>query len=304
MTVPLKKMRLNYFNKINNFGDALNPLIFNKLLPDFFDDDPSCDFFGIGSIIGDTMKESLHKIIFSSGFAYGSLPTLDSSYEILCVRGPLTAKALKIDQALGITDGAALVREFRFQKLKKEYEFSFMPHHRSETKYPWKNVADETGINYVSPLSDPLFVIDEILKSKVVIAEAMHFAIVADVLRVPWIAVKAYPGINDFKWHDWTQSLHMSYNPASLGSLFEETSLNEKLRQKTANKLPSSFYKAMTQTYIGLQGFLRDATVRKFRKVLKLAPLLSNENVLDEKTDRLLEKLEYVKGKYKRSFFQ
>ena len=295
-------MRLNYYKRVNNFGDALNPLIFYKLLPGFFDDDPSIDFFGIGSIIGDTMKQSLHKIIFSSGFAYGNLPTLDSSYEIICVRGPLTAKALKIDQALAITDGAALLREFKFQKLKKEYEFSFMPHFESEIKYEWKNVADEAGLNYVSPLADPLFVIEEILKSKVVIAEAMHFAIVADVLRVPWIAVKAYPGINNFKWQDWTQSLNIDYDPASLAPLLEETPLDKKLRKETANRLPSFLYKAMTQSYMGLQkGYLRDATIRKFSRIMKLTPRLSNENILDEKADRLLEKLENVKMKYKRS---
>lgn len=296
-------MRLNYFKRINNFGDALNPLIFHKLLPGFFDDDPSSDFFGIGSIIGDTMKKFAHKIIFSSGYAYGSLPTFDSTYDIVCVRGPLTAQALKIDQTLAITDGAALLREFKFQQSEKKYEFSFMPHFESEMKYRWKDIALETGVNYVSPLADPLSVINEILKSRVVIAEAMHFAIVADVLRVPWIAVKAYPGINDFKWRDWTQSLNMTYHPVSLAALFEGTSLDKKLRQKTGNRLPSFVYKTMTKSYLSYQkSYLINATIRNFEKIMKLQPQLSNESTLTEKSDRLLEKLEFVTRKYQRHF--
>ncbi len=291
-------MKLNYFN-IKNFGDALNPIIFYKLLPGFFDEDPSVNFFGIGSIIGENMKAFQRKIIFSSGYAYGKLPILDTSFDIVCVRGPLTAKALKLDNALAITDGAALLREFNFKPEKKEYEFSFMPHIGSETKFPWKNICTEAGINYVSPTADPMFVISEILKSKVVVAEAMHFAIVADTLRVPWVAVKAYSSVNSFKWQDWTGSLNMSYRPWSLGSLFEHGSLSNKLRQKTRNRLPGMAYDALTRTYLGYQNiFLKDATVRKLRNVRDLAPQLSNEHYLNSKTDGLLEKLEVVRKRY------
>jgi len=294
------KMKLNYYN-VNNFGDALNPLIFYKLLPNFFDNEPSTEFFGIGSIIGENMKKFKRKIIFSSGFAYGKAPVIDSSFEMVCVRGPLSAKALKIEKELAITDGAALLREFNFPSLRKDYAFSFMPHFESEKKYPWKTLCAEIGINYVSPTADPMFIIDEILKSKVVVAEAMHFAIVADVLRVPWIAVKAYPGINDFKWHDWTQSLDMVYKPESLASLFEEASLDKKLRQKTANKLPAFVYSAMARSYVGYQDlYLKDATVRKFKKITNVAPQLSKDRDLNVKVGDLLEKLEVIKNRHKK----
>ena len=44
-------MKLIYYQKNKNFGDALNPYIFNKLIPNFFDEDPSSIFLGIGSIL-------------------------------------------------------------------------------------------------------------------------------------------------------------------------------------------------------------------------------------------------------------
>jgi succinoglycan biosynthesis protein ExoV len=294
-------MRLNYYN-INNFGDALNPIIFNKLLPDFFDNDPSVQFVGIGSIIGAKMKNYQHKIIFSAGYAYGRLPKLDDSYEITCVRGPLTAKVLKVNPGLAVTDGAALLREFSFQNLKKEYAFSFMPHFESEKKFPWKDLCSEAGINYVSPKADPIFIIEEIIKSKTVIAEAMHFAIVADTLRVPWIAVKAYPGINDFKWKDWTSSLNMNYKPLSLASLFEEERLYEKLMQKTRQKLPRSFYRVLARSYISYQErFLKKATIKRLRNISTELPQLSNDSVFNEKVDCLLERLDVVKQKYQKN---
>src|SRR5690554_1950314 len=103
-------MRLKYYLG-QNFGDALNPLIFKTLLPSFFDNDPEIDFFGIGSIIGfDIMNNAKRKVVFSSGFAeqYCELSSvvMDSSYDVFCVRGPLTAKALNLDKKLAIVDGA------------------------------------------------------------------------------------------------------------------------------------------------------------------------------------------------------
>ncbi len=62
-------MRLRYFES-KNFGDALNPHLFNKLLPGFFNDNPAIDFIGIGSILGfDMARTSESQIVFNSGFA-------------------------------------------------------------------------------------------------------------------------------------------------------------------------------------------------------------------------------------------
>lgn len=90
-----------------------NPIIFNTLLPDVFDGNRTEIFIGIGSILGlkKGYPETRKKYVFSSGFAankpdtYGTLPQIDQSCEILCVRGPLTAKALNIPETKAVTDG-------------------------------------------------------------------------------------------------------------------------------------------------------------------------------------------------------
>lgn len=299
-------MRLRYYVKKKNFGDALNSIIFPKLLPYFFDDDPSIDFFGIGSIIGfNMMKDAQQKVIFSSGFAsaYASLPAIDSTYDIICVRGPLTANALKLNKNAAVTDGAALLREWEFPKLEKKYKFSFMPHWQSEEKFPWEEICHEAGIHYVSPTADAMQIIDEILKTEVVIAEAMHFAIVADTLRVPWIPVKAYKSINDFKWKDWAMSLGLDYNPTPLWSLYQDHDIIcQKVMQKTKNKFPKYMCAYITKSYLNFQEFfLRDHAAKQLKNITKLSPQLSNDSVLNEKTDCLLEKLHTVKQKYQKN---
>ena len=62
-------------------------------------------------------------------------------------------------------------------------------------------------------------VISDIKASKVLLAEAMHGAIVADALRVPWIPIRAHRRHHDFKWHDWCASMSIRYDPHKLPNL-------------------------------------------------------------------------------------
>lgn len=294
-------MLLRYYRE-PNFGDALNPLIFEHFLPHFFDDDPSIEFCGIGSIIGLEINPGVHKkVIFSSGFAYGTLPTIDDSFDFVCVRGPLTAELLKLSPQKAIIDGAALLRRMDFGAHPKKYKFSFMPHWESELKYPWKTICEEAGILYLSPTTPVLEVIDKILESEVVIAEAMHAAIVADALRTPWIPVKAYNGINAFKWNDWLSTIGFEYRPNPIRSMYAYNDFVVGLVDKKRPGLPPFLRNASVKSYVyGQELFLRSRTVKQFEALKKLDPTLSKEDILDSRVDQLLEALEQVKVRYPR----
>jgi succinoglycan biosynthesis protein ExoV len=66
------------------------------------------------------------------------------------------------------------------------------------------------GIRYIDPLAPVPKVCAQLAGSSVVIAEAMHGAIVADAFRVPWIPAATSGRFNRFKWQDWALSLGMS----------------------------------------------------------------------------------------------
>ena len=293
-------MRLRYFES-KNFGDALNPYIFHKLLPDFFNDDPDVDFFGIGSILGfDMVNTANRKIIFSSGFAYGTKPVINSSYDVICVRGPLTAKALQLDPKLAVADGAILLRELVKDTPKKRYPFSFMPHWESELKFDWATLCEQANIHYISPMQDSTAVFQQLLESEVIIAEAMHAAIVADALRVPWIPVKAYNGINDFKWHDWAGSLELTYNPVRLPSLFHPTEfILDLCKKKISSIIPNNIYKVGLKGYGIYQSVSIIPHAKKLMAQIKnTTPNLSSDAVMSARVDQLLNLLEDVRKKY------
>lgn len=294
-------MKLEYFTG-KNFGDALNPYIFQHFLPDFFNDDPQQTFFGIGSILGFGLaKDVKQKIIFSSGYAYGDIPEIDSTYDFICVRGPLTAKALGLTEDTAVADGAILLQYMDIPKPEKQYKFSFMPHWGSEQKYSkWPEVCAAAGIHYISPMQDKDFVLQEILKSEVIIAEAMHAAIVADTLGVPWIPVKAYPTINEFKWNDWASSLNLKFEFSNLSSLYENNEfMFEKLKERTSSAIPKSLIKGSLSILEKVYFNPKAKQIAKQLKKVKLQkPHLSDRKVLSDKGSELLRRLEIVKNKY------
>lgn len=294
-------MKLQYFTG-KNFGDALNPYIFQHFLPDFFDDDDSVSFFGIGSILGFEMaQDAKRKIVFSSGFAYGEKPQIDDSYDIVCVRGPKTAEALGISSEYAIADGAILLQFMDIPKPKKCYKYSFIPHWGSEQKYSkWPELCAAAGIHYISPMADKDFVLQEILKTEIVIAEAMHGAIVADSLGVPWIPAKAYPTINEFKWNDWAQSLNMTFDFQTIPSMYEHNEfMQKKLRELSKNMIPAFLLKfpltTLEQLYYKPK---RKTVIGKLKGLKSSTPYLSDRSILRERGDALLQKLELIKEKY------
>src|SRR5687768_16710216 len=209
---PPAGMKL-YYAKLpgGNFGDDLNPWMWEKLVPGLFDGDNTTVFVGIGTILNSMLDNARFKVVFGSGTGYGPPPRIDEKWKIYCVRGPLTAQKLGIDKRLAITDAAYLLRYLPLAGAHKRYPVSFMCHHASEPDVDWQGLCDKAGIHNISPTAKLEDVLDELMASEMIIAEAMHGAIIADAFRIPWIPVRYGYRSFDFKWHDWCQSIGLRY---------------------------------------------------------------------------------------------
>lgn len=230
-------MKIFYHKDDNgNIGDDLNRFIWEKLLPIEFNgyyyhtpkqNKATCDdslFVGIGTLLDQNIPKKVPKLIFSSGTGYGESPLIDSSWNIYCVRGPLTAKRLGLPLSKAITDGAALTPKITEKLYKKTYKYSFIPHITTHIHQNYNKVCDELDINYLPPCLEASIFLEELQKSEIIITEAMHGAILADSFRIPWIPVTTHSGINEFKWQDWCLSINLEYNPVQLPSLWIDRS--------------------------------------------------------------------------------
>jgi succinoglycan biosynthesis protein ExoV len=205
-----------YWSTKHNFGDSLNPWLWEKLLPGAFDDDSSVLLIGIGTILNHKIPVPGHKHVFGSGYGYGWPPNVHTSeWTVHCVRGPRTAAKLGVSADLAITDPAVLIRRF-VRPSSPTSEIVFIPHFESLDVGDWEIVCRLANISFVDPCDTIENVIDKIRAAKLVVAEAMHGAIVADAFRVPWIPVKPLIKKNENKWFDWFESVGLACQPQPL----------------------------------------------------------------------------------------
>jgi hypothetical protein len=230
-------MKIHMFEHFPNYGDVLNkhiwPLYFGAQLA--HQDDIL--MFGIGTLLGQIIKHDGRVIVCGSGCGYEPDLSVVANYRIFWVRGPNSAKLLGLPESVAVTDPAILV-DVCFPPAPRSDRIVFMPHWETAWNPLWRRVCALAGIDYVDPLGDVTKVSAQLSSAKLVIAEAMHGAIVADAYRVPWIAVSTSPRVNLFKWHDWAASLQLKPTfhvlpPLGLSDIFRGLTGDA----KTADKL-------------------------------------------------------------------
>jgi succinoglycan biosynthesis protein ExoV len=274
-------LKLVYFegeNGVVNFGDELNRYLWPRLIPHVFARDEGVNFVGIGTLLNDRLPKARRTVIFGAGVGYYGAPALDHSWVIYCVRGHLSAAALGLPSSVAVTDPAALIARIRLPDLVRgeRRRRSFMPHWQSEPDQ-WRDVCERQDVAFVDPRWSVDEVLDAVRRTDVLITEAMHGAIVADALRIPWIAVRSRERINSFKWRDWCGSIDLEYQPLTLPTLWPRASSS-----RTAGTLRSRAKLAFAAASLG-------------RIAARGRPLLSRKETLDARVEELEARLQRMK---------
>ena len=276
-------MQLYYANKtrsyvpFGNFGDDLNSYVWEKFLPGIFNEtNRDATFVGFGTLLNQNLPKFKKTIVFGTGHGFGQPPRIDNTWTIYCVRGPLSARALDLPMELGIADPAILVnRAYDYQNVAKKYRVSLIPYAWEMENSPevFRTVCDRLGYYCIDPRQPVEEVLEAIASSELVITAAMHGAIVADALRVPWIPLKSNAGIPEFKWTDFCESLEMEYV------------VNRMYRFSKLSRICSLF-----------QNVEIEIMVRYIRQLFQnCQPQLSQEKVLQSRLDRLETKIDRFK---------
>lgn len=251
-------MNIVYFKSpIGNFGDDLNPWLWPQLLQNSnLNEDVA--FLGIGSILFNGNRilnpyQTHKKIVFGTGirpsndfkrFEYGE------EWDIRFLRGPLSSMSIG-NEAPYITDAAYALRQLPtfsdYTNIEKKYEVSLMPYFGSVQFFDWEAICKQLGYHYISPLSENGvdFTLREIAASKKLITEAMHGAILADVLRVPWHRYilstfnRETARVSEFKWMDWLFSLNLGYANATHLDFYSKNVLDKVLGKVSSGLIKS-----------------------------------------------------------------
>ncbi|MEL6815118.1 MAG: polysaccharide pyruvyl transferase family protein [Cyanobacteria bacterium J06598_3] len=294
-------MKLFYYQRPDgqpNFGDELNHWLWPKLCGEstLFDDDASTTFLGTGTLLNNQLKSRIPAarriVIFGTGAGYEQpLKQLPATWDIQCVRGPFSARLLGLEPHKAITDGGLLVSQVFKPAQTTRSGYSFMPHIHSAHAAAecWQRICQEANIRYIDPRWPIEEVLNAIASSEGLLAEAMHGAIVADALRVPWIPVTSSPRIYAFKWQDWCASMGLPYLPHRLPSLEDYPRWGRGLRSGSLSMrhwLRASLESAVTTAQYALFSDER-AIVSRLKTVAKQQPYLSAESTFSTKLDSL-----------------
>lgn len=218
-------MKLHYYqglNGVGNFGDQLNPYLWSRLLPDLERrGSPEWIFVGIGTLLNERLPKAKRTIVFGAGVGYGSaVPSPDPSWQVYFVRGPRSATALGLSSRAALTDPGILVARVWREQPRARRRCAFMPHWNNANSWV-QRLCHDVDIAYIDPRWPVEKVLRSIAESRVLLSEAMHGAIVADALRIPWIPIRSGSGVLTFKWLDWCESIGSPYVPRATASLWE-----------------------------------------------------------------------------------
>ena len=219
-------------------------------------------------------------------------------WDIFFVRGPRTARALGLPESLGIGDGAMLLRALDVPFRREPRYIGFMPHWESLPRGNWRTACELAGIRLIDPREPVERVITEILGCEVLITEAMHGAIVADALRVPWVPVLPIDRAHREKWFDWADALSLELTqhrlwPSSPAEVRLATSYRPFL---------SSLAAGLTRWPVSrlIKPFITYAAAQRLSGLSKKDPWLSADGVTENAVDRMREMLNQLQTRYSR----
>jgi len=279
-----------YRGRRPNFGDELNVWLWPRLLPGFFDDDERDLFIGIGSTLFDFLPRKSRKIVCGAGYGgYTAVPAIDECWRFYFVRGRLTAAALGLDANLAVGDSAILVRSCVARPARKTHRVSFMPHWESALDGQWAEASRIACLHYIDPCDTVENVLTQIQESEVLVAEAMHGAIVADALRVPWIAVRPIQPPNRAKWRDWASALDVTlrWEPVWPSTALEFAISLTGHRKRSAARLRRRGQRLRPAA----SGAFRSLAARSLARAAAREPILSSDAAIDRSHTRMLEAL-------------
>ncbi|MCD9466162.1 polysaccharide pyruvyl transferase family protein [Photobacterium iliopiscarium] len=298
--------------KTYNFGDDLNLWLWSNFFSDELNKKDNIYFLGIGTILSQSRYDKyLHHadkiIVLSSGCSDRDIPKISKKWQFYGVRGPRTAAKLGLDQSYVIGDGAYLLRKVSLPTpIQKKSKTAFIPHHRSEDYIDWDTVCKKADVDFISAKQPVEDFLSQIQSYDSIITEAMHGAITADALRIPWKAVSFAPNFCNEKWFDFMESMDIKTDIIPLKFINQNSSNLSKnilngtkylfakyfnIKKEKWSKLPVTFCKASSTEIIQLSD-----SIKRIKDSNSF--ILSSDEKVDEITKKLMFQVQKLKQEY------
>ena len=305
-------MKCFYYDAAPNVGDEVNCYLWSRLLGRSAEsEDGRVGLLGIGTLLSEEFCQRLDSceriVVFGAGAGYGRLPRLDARWDVRCVRGIQTARAVGVDERLAVADAAYLLGSLTWAR-RSVGPIVVIPHHASMAYLDWNSVCQRAGFSFLSPTLPGEDFFDTLSTASLVLTEAMHGAIFADIARIPWVPFRFGPNFLERKWTDWADMFNLSPSIPQAESFYDPQYHNQ--------EKSSAFHaERRLKALLGRRGIGR----RRWRKVLppgdtsgaagdrfagflqglaQREGYLSADSVFDVRVSALHEKLSHMADEY------
>lgn len=214
-----------WWREVPNFGDALAPLLLER----FADIKPEWDTIShasvasVGSIL-EHIPPLWDGVILGSGMLHEDSRlqihqmTSGITAKILALRGPLTARCVSGNYALG--DPGILADELVGVQ-DKQWDLGILPHFLDDELVPrfMALMPPATTIKIINPGDDVLTVLREIGACRRMVTSSLHGMIVSDGFGIPRrveICQKNAKDGGDFKFRDYCASIQSPWEPGKM----------------------------------------------------------------------------------------
>lgn len=210
----------------DNFGDALNPFIFERVLgvPTQLVSVRRARVLGLGSVIETAMRPKRKAwsyafdrlrpplAVWTSGFIREEIPadfTFVRKLDVLALRGKKSLALMNRFQpvaACALGDGALLSEALLPKRPAKRWRVGLIPHvvHGSDPRFQ-ALAAKDPRITVLDLRRPPLEVLEEVAACDAIFSSSLHGLILSDVFGVPNAPLDAGTGLIGgwFKFHDY-----------------------------------------------------------------------------------------------------
>ncbi|MEM6691136.1 MAG: hypothetical protein AAF664_17040 [Planctomycetota bacterium] len=218
-------MKLYSFSRLQgNFGDDLSPWLYSRLIPELDKLENADWLVGIGTIL-DKRLDGVpgSKIICGAGVRIGKWDYIPRhNWKIIALRGKLSAQKLGVEMSLACSDPGVLVAEFFERKRSSQETVGFIPHYHSMAMFNCESIAERSGCMLIRPDASVEVFMDKLSVCDRIVSEAMHGAIAADAIGIPWKRInilswrKETREVSDFKWRDWASQFEVEADPSEV----------------------------------------------------------------------------------------
>lgn len=291
-----------------NVGDELNEWIWPALLGDVQREGVA--LLGLGTLLNEhfcrRLKDARSIRVMGTGAGYGELPPVDARWHFDAVRGLRTAKALGLAADRAVADSAYLLASLDWQDPgHKHNDVVVVPHHRSLRYVDWEQVCEHAGVRFLSPLLPAPVFMEALAGARLVLSEAMHGAILADIARVPWQGFAFGGQFNTEKWLDWAEMFELDLRIEHLPGFYDPALFSEgrplryhlaKVFKVHASRLGLGREKWKRMTLPSFQMDKAQARLAGQLQALAEQPgMLSAQAIMDARVDQLYARVEQLR---------